>query len=78
MRSTSVQDVMRRLLQQRNIMEQPPGPSAAIKEAKFIAPIDILQVHICSVCAVPGIHRGLRVSAPPMCTDQGLDTVFDT
>lgn len=43
-RSTSVQDVMRRLLQRKNIMVRPPGPAAAVREAKYIAAIDILQV----------------------------------
>lgn len=45
-RSTSVQDVMRRLLQRKNVMVRPPGPAAAIREAKYIASIDILQVCI--------------------------------
>jgi hypothetical protein len=47
-RSTSVQDVMRRLLQRKNVMVRPPGPAAAVREAKYIAAIDILQVLLSS------------------------------
>lgn len=49
-RSTSVQDVMRRLLQPKNLMVRPPGRPSALREARYIAAIDILQVHIgCSL-----------------------------
>lgn len=66
-RSTSVQDVMRRLLQRKNIMVRPPGPSAAIKEAKYIAAIDILQVHSAHVCNLSNLRVTLwptRIGTP--------------
>jgi hypothetical protein len=69
-RSTSVQDVMRRLLQRKNIMVRPPGPSAAIKEAKYIAAVDILQVRIHAiqtfeVVADAHLHTRIRPGQGP-------------
>ncbi len=34
---------MRRLLQPKNLMVRPPGRAAALREARYIAAIDILQ-----------------------------------
>ena len=59
-RSTSVQDVMRRLLQRKNVMVRPPGPAAAVREAKYIAAIDILQVLVC-------LHTALAQCEMPRC-----------
>lgn len=58
-RSTSVQDVMRRLLQRKNAMVRPPGPSAALREARYIAAVDILQGDV-DMAEVHRTHSRMR------------------